>query len=97
MTPPHEYRDNSVGIPLPGMATRLTDAGELEIGGPYMARYLEQLDCDDPANAVFNARTDVPWMKTGDLFQVGMAITKSSTASRTSTKTTGVKPLHHAG
>jgi long-subunit acyl-CoA synthetase (AMP-forming)/GNAT superfamily N-acetyltransferase len=70
MTPPHEYRDNSVGIPLPGMATRLTDAGELEIGGPYMARYLEQLDCDDPANAVFNARTDVPWMKTGDLFQV---------------------------
>jgi len=70
MTPPHEYRDNSVGIPLPGMATRLTEKGELEIGGPYMARYLEQLDSDDPDHAVFNARTDVPWMKTGDLFQV---------------------------
>lgn len=70
MTPPHDYRDNSVGIPLPGMITRLTDEGELEIAGPYMARYLEQLDSDDPANAVFNARTDVPWMKTGDLFQV---------------------------
>ena len=70
MTPPHEYRDNSVGIPLPGMATRLTSKGELEIGGPYMARYLEQLDSDDPGCAVFNARTDVPWMKTGDLFQV---------------------------
>ncbi|MDX2417906.1 MAG: GNAT family N-acetyltransferase [Xanthomonadales bacterium] len=71
MTPPHAYRDHSVGIPLPGMATRLTDRGELEIGGPYMARYLEQLDCDDPGIAVFNARTDVPWMKTGDLFQIG--------------------------
>jgi len=71
MTPPHDYRDNSVGIPLPGMATRLTSKGELEISGPYMARYLEQLDCEDPARAVFNARTDVPWMKTGDLFHVG--------------------------
>ncbi len=71
MTPPHHYRDNSVGIPLPGMATRLTNKGELEISGPYMARYLEQLDCEDPGNAVFNARTDAPWMKTGDLFQVG--------------------------
>ena len=70
MTPPHEYRDNSVGIPLPGMVTRLTEEGELEIGGPYMARYLEQLDCEDPGSAVFNARTDVPWMKTGDLFQI---------------------------
>jgi len=70
MTPPHDYRDNSVGIPLPGMATRLTDDGELEISGPYMARYLEQLEVDDPGSAVFNARTDTPWMKTGDLFQV---------------------------
>ena len=64
MTPPNEYRDNSVGIPLPGMATRLTQKGELEIGGPYMARYLEQLGGDDPGSAVFNARTDAPWMKT---------------------------------
>ena len=71
MTPPHDYRDNSVGIPLPGMATRLTNKGELEISGPYMARYLEQLEGEDPCNAVFNARTDTPWMKTGDLFHVG--------------------------
>ncbi len=71
MTPPHEYRDNSVGIPLPGMATRLTEKGELEIGGPYMARYLEQLDNTDPSSAAFNALIDSPWMKTGDLFQIG--------------------------
>jgi len=70
MTPPHEYRDNSVGIPLPGMATRLTNKGELEIGGPYMARYLNQLNNKDPGSASFNARIEVPWMKTGDLFQV---------------------------
>jgi len=70
MTPPREYRDNSVGIPLPGMATRLTEQGELEIGGPYLARYLEQLDGADPGAASFNARTDAPWMKTGDLFKI---------------------------
>ena len=44
MTPPYSYRDNSVGIPLPGMAMRLTDENELEIGGPYLARYLTQLE-----------------------------------------------------
>jgi hypothetical protein len=71
MTPPQEYRDNSVGIPLPGMATRLTEQGELEIGGPYLARYLDRLDGADPGTASFNARTDAPWMKTGDLFKIG--------------------------
>ena len=70
MTPPREYRDNSVGIPLPGMRTRMTGEGELEIGGPYLARYLEQLEVEDPANASFNARTEDVWLKTGDLFKV---------------------------
>jgi long-subunit acyl-CoA synthetase (AMP-forming)/GNAT superfamily N-acetyltransferase len=70
MTPPDDYRKNSVGIPLPGMATRLTDQGELEIGGPYMARYLEQLDKHDAGVSSFNARTETPWMKTGDLFKI---------------------------
>jgi long-chain acyl-CoA synthetase len=70
MTPPGRYIENSVGIPLPGMLTRLTDEGELEIAGPYMARYLEQLDDKDPGNASFNARTELPWMKTGDLFKI---------------------------
>ena len=70
MTPPQEYRDNSVGIPLPGMATRLTEQGELEIGGPYLARYLNQLDGTDPGTASFNAQANAPWMKTGDLFRI---------------------------
>ncbi len=70
MTPPDNYRDDSVGIPLPGMAMRLTAVGELEIGGPYLARYLGQLESDDPGQASFNALTDETWMKTGDLFKV---------------------------
>jgi len=70
MTPPQAYRNNSVGIPLPGMAMRLTEQGELEIGGPYLARYLGQLEGEDPGTASFNARTDVTWMKTGDLFKI---------------------------
>jgi len=70
MTPPDDYIDNSVGIPLPGMAMRLTQQGELEIGGPYLARYLEQLTDKDPGRASFNARTELVWMKTGDLFQI---------------------------
>lgn len=70
MTPPDDYRDDSVGIPLPGMAMRLTGEGELEIGGPYLARYLSQLQADDPGQASFNALTDETWLKTGDLFKV---------------------------
>ena len=58
MTPPGEYRDGSVGIPLPLMRTRFSDVGELHISGPYVARYL-----DDTA-----AKEADPWVPTGDLF-----------------------------
>lgn len=61
MTPPGEYIDASVGIPLPGMQVRLTDIGELEIGGPYVARYL-----GDPEPAPGEER----FLPTGDLFRV---------------------------
>jgi long-subunit acyl-CoA synthetase (AMP-forming) len=40
MTPPGEYVDDTVGIPLPGIKTRFGMDGELEIAGPYIARYL---------------------------------------------------------
>ena len=40
MSPPGEYVDGTVGIPLPGMRLRLTERGELLIGGEYVARYL---------------------------------------------------------
>lgn len=60
MTPPDDYADGSVGIPLPGMRTRLSDASELLIAGPYVARML-----GDPPS-----RDDLRWTPTGDLFRV---------------------------
>jgi long-subunit acyl-CoA synthetase (AMP-forming) len=59
MTPPGEYEDASVGVPLPGIEARLSPIGELEIAGPYVARYLE-----DPAPAPGEKR----WLRTGDIF-----------------------------
>ena len=64
MTPPGDYVDGSVGIPLPAIDTRLTDESELQISGAYVAAYLEgdeglpSLDPDEPR-----------WIATGDLFR----------------------------
>jgi long-subunit acyl-CoA synthetase (AMP-forming) len=59
MTPPGEYEDGSVGVPLPGIEVRLSPIGELEIAGPYVGRYLE-----DPPPAPGECR----WLATGDIF-----------------------------
>ena len=59
MTPPGEYEDGSVGIPLPGMRTRLSEQGELEIAGPYVGWYL-----DEPEPGAGTEH----WLKTGDIF-----------------------------
>jgi long-subunit acyl-CoA synthetase (AMP-forming) len=58
MTPPGEYEDDSVGIPLPGITARLSEVGELQVRGPYVARYL-----DEPADP-----EGEHWLKTGDIF-----------------------------
>ena len=60
MTPPGEYEEGSVGLPLPGIRVRLGRHDELEIAGPYVARYL-----DDPAPAP----GEEPWVRTGDVFR----------------------------
>ncbi len=67
MTPPGEYIDETVGIPLPGVRIRFGAQGELEISGPYVARYLEEggspdLPPQDP--------NEDYWLPTGDLFRV---------------------------
>ncbi len=59
MTPPGEYEDGSVGVPLPGLRARLGKDGELEVSGPYVGRYLE-----DPAPRPGEER----WLATGDVF-----------------------------
>ena len=63
MTPTGEYRDNSLGIPLPGIEATLAEDGELLVRGPYvMMGYL-----DPPAGeASFDADG---WFHTGDLMQ----------------------------
>jgi long-subunit acyl-CoA synthetase (AMP-forming)/predicted GNAT family acetyltransferase len=69
MTPPGNYREDSVGIPLPGVKTRLTADSELEISGHYIGRYLEDagpgdtIPYPDPENKT-------GWLSTGDVFTV---------------------------
>jgi len=69
MTPPGEHVDNSIGIPLPGVKARLSEQGELQIAGHYIARYLDDipLGANIPA---FPADEDEYWLPTGDLFRV---------------------------
>ncbi|MFC1628982.1 GNAT family N-acetyltransferase [Gemmatimonadota bacterium] len=76
MTPPGEYEDKTVGIPLPGVYTRFSDLGELQVAGPYIARYLDH-EQDDEESGNDGGEIDVDrdqssgdteWLRTGDLF-----------------------------
>ncbi len=59
MTPPREYRSNSVGIGLPGIEIALADDGEMLVRGPYvMTGYV------DPENTGI----ENGWFHTGDIF-----------------------------
>jgi long-chain acyl-CoA synthetase len=68
MTPPGDYVENSVGVPLPGVKVRFSGEGELQIAGAYIARYLPE---DAPAGclAVADQDSDDFWLATGDLFR----------------------------
>lgn len=66
MTPPGGYVDNSVGIPLPGVKTRFGDQGELQVAGPYVARYLDDPCVEQPQPNECGEY----WLATGDLFVV---------------------------
>mgnify|MGYP006284417449 CR=1 FL=1 len=68
MTPPGDYRENSTGIPLPGVNTRLTDKGELEISGHYIARYLDEKGPGDIIEYPQSEEKD-HWLPTGDIFE----------------------------
>ncbi len=60
MTPPNEYVKNSVGIPLPGIKTRLNKKDELEISGVYVAKYFDNVE----------RNISKEWLPTGDLFKI---------------------------
>ncbi|RMH70553.1 MAG: GNAT family N-acetyltransferase [Gemmatimonadetes bacterium] len=68
MTPPGNYVENAVGIALPGIDIRLTDNGEMQISGHYIARYLD--DLPSASAAIPYPEEEVYWLSTGDLFQV---------------------------
>ena len=67
MTPPDAYVEGSVGIALPGVATRFSEQGELHIAGPYVARYLPE-EAPPGDLSVAEPESDRHWIATGDLF-----------------------------
>jgi long-chain acyl-CoA synthetase len=67
MTPPGRYVEGTVGLPLPGIATRLSEAGELEIAGEYVAVYLDNAG---PPGSLPDLDPDAErWIATGDVFR----------------------------
>jgi long-chain acyl-CoA synthetase len=63
MSPPGDYRENTVGIPLPGMELRFGEMDELHIKGQYLARYLDDAGPGDTIDP-----DEDYWLATGDLF-----------------------------
>jgi long-subunit acyl-CoA synthetase (AMP-forming) len=61
MTPPGEYADDSIGLPLPGIECRRADDGELLIRGPYVSPGYLDPGPDDPT------LDPEGWFGTGDL------------------------------
>ena len=69
MTPPGDYRESTVGIPLPGIKTRLTGDSELQLSGHYIGRYLEEAGPGDVIPYPDSGKNE-HWMSTGDVFTV---------------------------
>jgi len=63
MTPPDDYRDDSLGRALPGIELRVADDGELMIRGPYvMVGYLPPVEGEPGLDAD-------GWLRTGDIVE----------------------------
>ena len=69
MTVPGEYVDNTHGRPLPGVEARLSPAGELQVRGDYIARYLDDAGPGALIPYPVDAASDY-WLSTGDVFKV---------------------------
>ncbi len=65
MTPSFKYVKNSVGVPLPGISTRLNKISELEISGHYLAWYLKNAG---PGDTIDYPEDKEYWLPTGDIF-----------------------------
>ncbi len=60
MTPPGKYRENTLGLPLPGIEMKLAEDGELLIKGPYVS--IGYYDGSDTPVGFDNG-----WLATGDI------------------------------
>ncbi|MCX6306141.1 MAG: GNAT family N-acetyltransferase [Bacteroidetes bacterium] len=69
MTPPGKYKDFTVGIPLPGVRTRLAGGSELQLSGHYIGRYLEDAGPGDIIPYPLSDEKDI-WLSTGDVFKI---------------------------
>ncbi|MGC3998631.1 MAG: AMP-binding protein [Anaeromyxobacter sp.] len=67
MTPPGQYVDGSVGLPLPGIECRRAEDGELLIRGPYVSPGYHRPEAGDRGVDAEG------WLATGDIFQVDPA------------------------
>jgi len=64
MTPPFQYKDNSLGVALPGIEIKLAEDGELLIRGPYvMMGYLDPPDGEPSFD-------EQGWLHSGDLMRM---------------------------
>lgn len=68
MTEPGNYKDGTVGLPLPGVYPRLTAEGEMELRGHYIARYLDDAEPGDTIPFPLSDTLD-QWISTGDVFK----------------------------
>ncbi len=60
MTPPGAYRDDTLGVPLPGIEVKLDEQGEMLMRGPYVM--MGYLDADEGTGVDADG-----WVRTGDL------------------------------
>jgi len=67
MTPPGEYSDDSIGLPLPGIECRRADDGELLVRGPYVSPGYHRPAPED------RGPDEQGWFATGDLVTVDPA------------------------
>ncbi len=66
MTEPYNYKSGTVGLPLPGITTRLDENSVLEIRGHYTARYLDDAK---PYSRISYPDEEEFYISTGDVFR----------------------------
>ncbi|TNF33598.1 MAG: AMP-dependent synthetase, partial [Deltaproteobacteria bacterium] len=67
MTPPGAYREDTLGVPLPGTEVRLAEDGELLVRGAYVTPGYVDPEHDAAA------WTEDRWLKTGDVMELDEA------------------------